>query len=140
MVSYNRMTSSSGSKSGSKRLSEGLKLVSYCPVCESRYHPMDAQLLDEDGQTHLLHVRCRKCRSAILAVLLINTVGASSVGLLTDLSYEDVLRARLGGGVTVNDVLDVHNLFSGSDWHRRLWSDRANVVKIPRKREKKIKK
>ena len=74
---------------GSELWNEGLKLVSYCPVCETRYNPMEAQLLGQDGETHLLHVQCRTCHNSILALVLVNPSGASSVGLLTDLSYED---------------------------------------------------
>ncbi len=69
---------------------------------------MEARVLGKDGETHLLHVQCRKCQNSILALVLVNQVGASSVGLLTDLSYEDVLRFRENRQISVNDVIDVH--------------------------------
>ena len=69
---------------------------------------MEAKLLGQDGDTRLLHVTCRKCHHTILTLVLVNKVGASSVGILTDLSYEDVLRFQANKAVTVNDVIDVH--------------------------------
>ena len=99
---------------------EGLKLVSFCPVCETRYNPMEAKLLGEQGETHFLHVQCRKCQHSILAMVLMNHVGASSVGLLTDLSYDDVVRVKAGSWVSVDDVIEVHQLFDEAHWERDL--------------------
>ncbi|MBI4713718.1 hypothetical protein HY771_00815 [Candidatus Uhrbacteria bacterium] len=87
---------------------DGLRLVSFCPVCETRFNPMEAKMLEEDGETRLLHVQCRKCRHSVLALVIVNKVGASSIGLLTDLLYEDVLKFRSNKHITVNDVIDVH--------------------------------
>lgn len=108
------------STQGSDLWNEGLKLVSFCPVCETRYNPMEARMLGQDGDTHFLHVQCRKCQNSILAMVLINEVGASSVGLLTDLSYEDVLRFRARKSVTVNDVIDVHKQLKAGGWQKIL--------------------
>ncbi len=55
-----------------------------------------------------MHIKCHKCHNAFLAVVLVNHVGASSVGLLTDLGYEDVMRFRSNQGVSVNDVIAMH--------------------------------
>ena len=108
------------SKQSSERWNDDLRLVSYCPVCETRYNPMEAKLLGEDGETRLLHVQCRKCQNSILALVLVNNVGASSVGLLTDLSYEDVLKFRANKNVNINDVIDVHGVLEDVSWPRAL--------------------
>ena len=102
------------SKQGSDLWNDGLRLVSYCPVCETRYNAMEAQVLGNDGETHLLHVQCRKCQNSILALVLVNQVGASSVGLLTDLTYEDVLQFKDNSAITVNDVIDIHTQLESS--------------------------
>lgn len=77
---------------------------------------MHTKLLGEDGETRLLHVQCRKCHHSILALVLVNQVGASSVGLLTDLQYEDVMKFRTNRLVSINDVIDVHNALEDSSW------------------------
>lgn len=69
---------------------------------------MEAQVLDENGETHLLHVKCKSCRNAILALVLVTKAGVSSVGLVTDLSFDDVVKFRAQNKVSVDDVLAVH--------------------------------
>lgn len=123
---------------GSELWNEGLKLVLFCPVCETRYNPMEARLLGEQGETHLLHVQCRKCQHSILALVLVNQVGASSVGLLTDLSYEDVVRVRSGQQVHVDDVIEVHRLFTTMGWEREL--GRATLEQVRHVRERRERK
>ncbi len=76
--------------------------------------------MGEQGETHLLHVQCRKCQHSILALVLVNQVGASSVGLLTDLSYEDVLRVKVGSHVSVDDVIAVHEMLEVPQWDQEL--------------------
>lgn len=123
--------------SDSDRWNEGLKLVSFCPVCETRYHPMEARALAGEGETQLLHVQCRKCQNAILALVHVNQVGASSVGLLTDLSYEDVVRFRAERVVHIDDVIEMHRFFESPRWEQALGvASRGQVTRVVRKREK----
>jgi hypothetical protein len=122
------------SNQSSELWNEGLKLVSYCPVCETRYNPMEAKVLGKDGETHLLHVQCRKCRNSILALVLVNQAGASSVGLLTDLSFEDVMTFRENQKVSINDVIDVHAQLEGGALDRFI-----NTRQIERVRRRAVK-
>lgn len=90
---------------------------------------MEAQMLGQDGETHLLHVQCRKCQNSILALVLVNQTGASSVGLLTDLSYEDVIRFRGNGSVTVDDVIDTHRYLEDGGFERFLGKQQLERVR-----------
>ena len=87
-------------------------MISYCPLCETSYNPMEARVLGEKEDGHLLHIRCKKCWNSILALVLVSNVGVSSVGLVTDLTYEDVVKFREAPteGVTLDDVISVHQL------------------------------
>lgn len=93
-----------------------MRMVSYCPLCDAEFNPMEAQILGEDGDAHLLHVRCRTCSNAILALVLVTKAGISSVGLVTDLSYEDVLKFRSGGRLSVDDVIAVHESLGNKEF------------------------
>ena len=127
------------SNKSSELWNEGLKLVSYCPVCETRYNPMEARMLGQDGETHLLHVQCRKCSNCILALVLVNQAGASSIGLLTDLSYEDVLSFRSNETVSVDDVINVHTYLENGSWEQIV--GRRQVERVRRRaRRKQVKK
>lgn len=98
---------------------DGLKMISFCPMCETHYHPSEAQLVGEDEDSHFLHITCRQCHNSIIALVLVSQGGISSVGLITDLSFEDVLRFRKAEAVSVDDVLDVHTLLKDD---LRFWS------------------
>lgn len=88
---------------------DALRVMAYCPLCDTRYEPMHARVLSESGQTRLVHVTCDECGGATLSLLQEHEAGASSVGLVTDLSHTDVLEFYNSRKVTTDDVLDMHN-------------------------------
>ncbi|MFH1098768.1 MAG: hypothetical protein V1723_02525 [Candidatus Uhrbacteria bacterium] len=88
---------------------ESLRLISYCPVCDTSYNPMEARVVDEHDEMHLMHVRCKKCAHAIIALVLTSGMGVSSMGLLTDLTFDDVLKFRDVTPVTVDDIIVFHD-------------------------------
>lgn len=93
--------------------SEGLKVISACPLCNVRYNPLQAHVLDERDDAHLLHLECRNCGSAVVAAVLNDQLGVSSVGLITDLTSDDVLRFKdEPETLSVDDVLSLHVLFA----------------------------
>jgi len=87
-------------------------LITHCPVCNQRYDPLEARILEEGDNAHLVYISCRDCRSAILAVIVANNMGISSLGLITDLSADDVMNFKSDTPVSVDDVIEVHNLWS----------------------------
>lgn len=97
---------------------ENLKLVSYCPLCETHYNPMEAKILEDRGDAHLIHIQCQQCRSLIIVLLTANANGVTSVGMVTDLTADDVLRLRQGKSVSEDDILDFHQLLANNS---RLW-------------------
>ncbi|MDP3771572.1 MAG: hypothetical protein Q8R16_04680 [bacterium] len=88
---------------------ESLRLISYCPVCDTSYNPMEARVIDERDEKHLMHIRCKKCAHSILALVLTSGMGVSSMGLLTDLTFGDVLKFREAEPITVDDVITFHH-------------------------------
>lgn len=89
---------------------EGVKLISYCPLCESSYNPRAAKVLGEKDDSHLLHIECGNCANAIIALVLISSVGVSSVGLVTDLGFDEVHRFKAAVPVSTDDVIEAHHL------------------------------
>lgn len=92
--------------------SQGVRLVSYCPLCHTHYSIREATVLEEREDTHLMHVVCRRCSSSILILMLTGELGVSTVGLVIDLTGADVLRFKAQEEVTEDDVLDLHELLS----------------------------
>lgn len=89
---------------------EGVKLISYCPLCESSYNPREARVLGEKEDSHLLHIQCGNCANAIIALVLISSVGVSSVGLVTDLAFDEVHRFKERPPISTDDVIETHHL------------------------------
>lgn len=87
---------------------ESLKMISFCPVCETNYNPMEAQIVGQRDNSHLLHITCRKCLNSIIALVFISKSGISSVGLVTDLTFADVVKFKGSEEIDVDDVLDIH--------------------------------
>ncbi|MBU0706904.1 hypothetical protein KKG41_00855 [Patescibacteria group bacterium] len=89
---------------------EGIRLISYCPLCNTQYNPLSAKVLEEKDDAHLVHINCKKCNSSIVALILSSALGVSSVGLLTDLSGEDALRFKKSSRVNDDDVINLYSL------------------------------
>lgn len=94
---------------------EGLKIISHCPVCHYNYNPVEAKVLEESDDAHLIYIKCRRCQSAILALVLANAFGVSSIGLITDLDSQEVAKFKELEAVSGDDVLSVYeSLQNGS--------------------------
>ena len=87
---------------------DNLKLISYCPLCNTHYNPSEAKILEQKEGAHLIHVECGNCRSSIVAVVITGGIGISSVGLVTDLNSEDVMRFKNEDYLNEDDVLKAY--------------------------------
>lgn len=90
---------------------DSLRLISYCPLCNTHYNLLAAKILEERDEAHLIHIQCKKCQSSIVALVLTNGLGVSSVGLVTDLTGEDAQKFVSSPKVSIDDVLMVYTAF-----------------------------
>jgi hypothetical protein len=87
---------------------ENPALITHCPVCQLRYNPLEAKVLEQNDASHLLYIKCRHCHSAILAVVMAGNLGLTAVGLLTDLSGDEVMEFNKSLPISFDDVINVH--------------------------------
>ncbi|MDX9893091.1 MAG: hypothetical protein RB292_01595 [Patescibacteria group bacterium] len=87
-------------------------LGTHCPVCGLPFDPLEARVIEERQTGHLLHIKCANCHSAILAVIVANSLGLTSVGLATDLSGEEVHLFKDAKPISSDDVLEVHQFLN----------------------------
>ena len=87
---------------------DNLRLISYCPLCNAHYSPTEAKILEQKDGAHLIHVECGNCRSSIVAVVITGSIGISSVGLITDLTSQDVMRFKKKESLNENDVIEAY--------------------------------
>ncbi|MFA4871614.1 MAG: hypothetical protein WC610_00935 [Patescibacteria group bacterium] len=97
-----------------------LRLVSYCPVCHCHYNPLEAKILDENETAHLIYVKCGRCKSAIVALILANSFGVSSVGLITDLDSQEVNKFRESAKINSDELLGVYEALKSGEPERDL--------------------
>jgi hypothetical protein len=99
---------------------EALKFINRCPICGSNYKSEKAQLFAKNETANLIHLTCSKCRSYFIAMVLLVGQGLSSVGMVTDLSFEDITRLHktnpfstddlIGGYESINNQYFLHSL------------------------------
>lgn len=87
---------------------EGLRLISYCPLCHTNFNPFKIKILEEKGDSHLLHTECQCCHSSVVILVLASELGVSSVGLVTDLTGDEVMKFKNSSEVTSDDVIEIH--------------------------------
>lgn len=89
-------------------LPEGLKLISACPICGNRYKPTQAKVIEQKGDAHLVHIECQNCQSGVVALIVRGGIGISSIGLITDLTADDVSRFKESEPLSEEDCLAIH--------------------------------
>ena len=99
-------------KKGFNKFPDGIKIVSHCPICHYNYDPSEAKILDENDGAELIYIKCNHCQSAIVALISINQMGISSVGLITDLDSREVSSLKEMSGITADEVLEVYQALS----------------------------
>lgn len=99
---------------------EGIRLVSSCPLCDAKLSSAKAQLIEERDDMSLVHIQCTKCKTALLVVVVNTQMGVSSVVLITDLSFEDVLTFREVPGVTADDVIALHQTIRDKNFVKKI--------------------
>ena len=91
-------------------LPDELRLMQHCPLCKYKYETNDIFVVEEREETRLAHITCGQCKNAVLAVIVMSRFGVSSVGVVTDLCPEDVIRARNRLSISQDDVLSFYSL------------------------------
>ncbi len=87
-------------------------LGTQCPMCATEYTQDDMRVLEQRGGTKLLHITCSTCHHAMLTFVMTSQLGTSSIGMLTDLSMQDVTRLRRRAPLDEDAVLAMHTVLA----------------------------
>ncbi len=88
---------------------EILKVISRCPVCGSVYNTQKAKLFAQKEKAQMVHFSCENCLGNFIAMVMNMNHGLSTIGLVTDLDFEDA-RKKVGLPViTLDEVISYHN-------------------------------
>lgn len=95
---------------------EGVKVIAACPLCHVRYEPLQAHVIDQRDDAHLLHLACSNCGGAVVAAVRRDALGVSSVGVVSDLTSDDVVRFKDAPTfISTDDILELHGLLVAND-------------------------
>lgn len=91
-----------------------LRVLTACPFCNTSYSIRAARVLAQKDDGHVVHIECRNCGGSIVALILAGGIGVQSVGVVTDLTREEVEKYSRQSAVKGDDVLAMHELMNGS--------------------------
>ncbi len=89
--------------------SEQLKIISTCPVCNTQNFPEQIKVISQGENEHCLFLQCRKCKGRVVVLIMQSMQGVSSVGFLTELNSEEILKLSRRPKITADDVLAVYD-------------------------------
>lgn len=85
---------------------EALKFIGKCPLCSVAYDVTTAKLFAKREGANLVHLTCVKCKSAFIAIIMTFGQGMSTVGMVTDLNFEDAKRMYGSQSLTVDEIIE----------------------------------
>ena len=82
--------------------------MTHCPVCSHEYVQSDFVLVGEQAGKTTFHVTCTQCKSSLFIVMQMKSFGVLHVGILTDLSSQEVKQFFSQETISADQVLDTH--------------------------------
>ena len=94
---------------------DNLKQFSHCTYCNSQYHPNQAKVIDEAGDSFLVYIQCKKCQGSVVALVYTGMNGITAINVLTDLTEEEVTKFKNSKGMTINKVLNLYTTLENNE-------------------------
>lgn len=107
---------------------EAIKIISRCPICSQNYKTESAQLFAKNESASMVHITCEHCQSSFVAMLLMIGHGLSSVGMVTDMSYDDVVRLHRTAPLTTDEIIEGYTAMQETIFVRDLFIHKRSVV------------
>ncbi len=86
-----------------------LNTLLFCPVCNRRYAKNASRTVATKGSSVIMHMTCSSCKSASLTMVSggKGSEGVVTMGMLTDLSYDETLERIKDGPISADEVLEL---------------------------------
>ncbi len=87
------------------------KYIGNCPVCSSQFEPGKASIIEKKDHMSHVYAECSKCTSSVSCFVLENKMGTvTTIGMLTDMTKEDIMRFKMREPITANEVKKIHQI------------------------------
>lgn len=90
---------------------EALKFIGHCPICNKHYEENRAKLFAKHHEANLIHITCSKCAGNFIAMVVVMSQGLSSVGMVTDLTFDDAKLLYKTAPLTVDEIISGYQFF-----------------------------
>ena len=85
---------------------EALKFINKCPICGANYAPERAQVVSQENAANLVHISCDACRGNFLALVVVTGRGISTVGMMSDLTFDDIGKMHDTEPIGIDELID----------------------------------
>jgi len=99
-------------KKGHLAWQEALKFINKCPACGASYAPGQARLFAQKNKVNLVHISCAECSGNFIAMILVMSQGISTIGMISDLNYEDARRVHQFEPLDIDELIDGRELIN----------------------------
>ncbi len=99
---------------------DGVKLVTFCPICDEHHKNIDAKILEERGNNYLVYLKCKKCNSSIVSLIANSGAGVNSINMIVDLVEDEVLKFKDFKAINSDDVIAVHQFLNQESGMQKL--------------------
>lgn len=103
-----------------------LRVLTACPFCNTSYSIRAARVVAQKDDAHVVHIECRQCGGSIIALILPNGIGSQSVGVMTDLTHDEVAPFSQAPVVNVDDAIVFHAALEEGSLLQRLTSSQQH--------------
>lgn len=92
------------------------KYVGSCSVCSTAFEARNAHILVRKPDMSHVYAQCFKCKSsAIVYVLKSGTGFITTIGMLTDMTKEDIEKFKKMKPISADDVLELHRALEANE-------------------------
>ena len=85
------------------------KYIGNCSVCGMPFQARNAHILTRKPELSHVYTQCSECKSSAIVFVLKSATGfVTTVGMLTDMSKEDIDKFKKMKPITADDVLELH--------------------------------
>ncbi|MFA5995472.1 MAG: hypothetical protein WCW27_04145 [Patescibacteria group bacterium] len=88
------------------------KIIAHCPICSADKQALQSNIVNHRNNAELLHIQCQACQGAVVALVFSSGSIVSSIGLLTDLTREEVLKFQNKSLLSEDYLIDLHHFFN----------------------------
>jgi len=93
-----------------KLLRSEFGVIKKCPICEKEFEESKINILDFNTSKQIIHSTCSNCKHSLVFILENTDIGGILIGILSDLSLEDVKKFTNKKEFDENDLLESYSI------------------------------